>query len=69
MKALIQKGQSPYCSWQLKPEADEGNLVVRFDFTARSGIHQASGYATFHNAWEAARLAWAKPLSWPKQNP
>lgn len=64
--ALTQKAQSPYGSWQLKPEAKDGNLIVHLDFTAKPGSHPASAYATFHEAWEAARRAWDKPLNWPE---
>lgn len=69
VEAFMQKGQSQYCSWQIKPESKDGNLVIHLDFTAKPGTYPASGYSKFHDAWEAARLAWDKPLSWPERKP
>ena len=70
-QVLDQKGQSDFCDWQLKviPAGKDGTTdpELRFEFSAKTGEHPAARYAAFHDAWEEARRAWDKPLTWTEK--
>jgi tetratricopeptide (TPR) repeat protein len=66
LDSLAKKSQSDFCSWSLKPEIRGNEVILKFDFVANPGTHPAARYASFHEAWDTARRAWDKPLSWDK---
>jgi hypothetical protein len=69
LDALPQKGDSEFCFWKLehKPAlatSGQPKMNLRFEFTAKPGMHPATKYSAFHDAWEAARRSWDRQVSW-----
>lgn len=64
LAALTRQAQSEFGSWSLKPETRGNEVVLHFDFAAKSGTYPAARYAAFHEGRDGARRVWDKPLSW-----
>jgi hypothetical protein len=72
LDAVKQGDASDFCAWKLEPVAPSGagkdkdadTVGLRFEFTTKPGEHPANRYAASHDAWEAARSAWDRQLSW-----
>lgn len=70
--AMRQQASSRFTSWKQEPlllaaEPGKPALALRFEFQAIPGEHPAHDYAAFYEAWESARRAWSRKLSWPSE--
>lgn len=68
LKALATRGESEFANWELTTGPSGENTEernIRFRFHGAAGRFPATRYTDYHEAWEAARAAWEKTLSWP----
>ncbi len=67
ISSFQQEAASDYCSWKLQPLAlSPRELQLRFSFKAGVVRKGPETYHSFHEAWEKARLAWDKAVTWGK---
>jgi len=59
-----------FCAWKLRAspaEPGSPDLRVDFEFEARPCEQPAARFGAFHDAWDAARRAWDRTLSWEER--
>ncbi|HSJ01580.1 MAG: transglutaminase domain-containing protein, partial [Verrucomicrobium sp.] len=63
-----QESDSPYCIWRLKSQQlQDREVVLEFDFQARTGEYAADKYPAYHDAWDASRRSWERQIRWRPQ--
>lgn len=72
LSALASRTVSEFATWEIStaPAGDRPyERTIHFRFDGVTGRFPAARYADYHEAWEKARAAWDKTISWPVSPP